>query len=162
MSCVERTAPAEARASQHDPLEALIASGRAVEYAVNGPDQPPRFVSRDALAQYQAAASGDRPARREILRRYLTLAGPRTLAEIHDRYHWPLRWLDVQLQRWQRAGRLVRGSFRAGVDAPEWCTATLLERARRRALAALRAEIQANPSRDVRSLPAAVAAREPA
>ncbi len=138
-----RTAPVEVRRSTVDPADALIGDGRAVECFVNGPDQPPRFVSREALPQYLAAAEGDRSARRDILRRYLALSGPQTLAEIEDRYRWPARWLEVQLVRWQRAGKLVRGSFRAATEGPEWCAAAILERARRRALATLRAEIQA-------------------
>ena len=138
-----RTAPPEVRRSTVDPVDALIRDGRAVEYLVNGPGEPPRFVSREAVPQYLAAAVGDRSARRDILRRYLTLSGPQTLVEIQDRYHWPARWLEVQLVRWQRAGKLIRGSFRAGAQGQEWCAAVVLERARRRALAALRAEIQA-------------------
>ena len=138
-----RTAPPEVRRSTVDPVDALIGDGRAVEYLVNGPDQSPRFVSREAVPQYAAAATGDRSARRDILRRYLALSGPQTLAEIQDRYRWPARWLEVQLVRWQRAGKLVRGSFRAGVEGQEWCATAVLERARRRALTALRAEIQA-------------------
>ena len=138
-----RTASPEMRRSDIDPVDALISSGRAVECFVNGPGRLSRFVSREALPQYLEAIAGDRSVRRDILRRFLALAGPRTVQEIHERYPWPARWIEVQLLRWQRTGKLIRGSFRRGVDGEEWCSTVLLERARRRALAALRAEIQA-------------------
>jgi ATP-dependent helicase Lhr and Lhr-like helicase len=138
-----RTAAPEARRSVVDPLEALIAAGRVVEIDVNGPDHPSRFISRELTAQYTAALAGDRSARREILRRYLLISGPRTLDEINERYRWPEQWIEAQLVRWQQTGKLIRGSFRVGVTATEWSSSTMLERARRRALAALRAEIKA-------------------
>lgn len=136
-----RVAPVEVRRSVDDPVAVLVAAGRAVEFPVNGPDAPTRIIPADERARYAAAASGERAARREILARYLALAGPVTVAEVRERYAWPGRWIETRLTDWQRAGRLVRGAFRQGVAGPEWCSRSLLERARRRALAALRAEI---------------------
>ena len=135
-----RVAPAEERRSAEDPVATLIASGRAVEFPVNGSDAP-RIIAAEERARYQGAADGDRAARREILARYVTLAGPVTVADVEARYGWPARWVERRLEDWQRAGRLVRGVFRQGIAGPEWCSRALLERARRRALAALRAEI---------------------
>ena len=82
-------------------------------------------------------------ARREILARYLALAGPVTIAEIEKRYGWDPRWIESRLTEWQRTGKLVAGRFRAGVSAPEWCSKRVAETARRRALAALRKQIEA-------------------
>jgi ATP-dependent Lhr-like helicase len=135
-----RVVPADERRSADDPVATLIASGRAVEFPVNGNDAP-RVIAAEERARYQAAADGDRAARREILARYLALAGPVTVAEVQARYGWPPQWVERRLEDWQRAGRLVRGAFRQGIAGPEWCARPLLERARRRALAALRAEI---------------------
>jgi ATP-dependent Lhr-like helicase len=137
----ERVAPAEARRSSDDPVAALLGSGRAVPFPVNGSEAAERIIAAEDRARYQAAADGDRAARREILARYVALAGPVTVAEVQARYAWPARWIGGRLDDWQRAGRLVRGVFRQGVTGPEWCSRSLLERARRRALAALRAEI---------------------
>jgi ATP-dependent helicase Lhr and Lhr-like helicase len=135
-----RVAPAEERRSVEDPLEVLIASGRVVEFPVHGSEEP-RLIAAEERPRYQAAADGDRATRREILARFVALAGPVTVAEIHARYGWPGRWIERRLDDWQGAGRLVRGVYRQSVAGPEWCSRALLERARRRALAALRAEI---------------------
>ncbi len=81
-------------------------------------------------------------ARREILARFIALAGPVTVGEIRARYSWPEEWIAERLEEWERAGRLLRGRFRRGVREPQWCARALLERARRRALAALRRQIR--------------------
>ena len=135
-----RVAPAEERRSAEDPVATLMASGRVLEFPVGG-SETPRIILAEERARYQSAADGDRAARREILARYVALAGPVTVAEIQARYGWPARWIEKRLEDWQSAGRLVRGVYRQGVAGPEWCSRALLERARRRALAALRAEI---------------------
>ncbi len=135
-----RVAPAEERRSVEDPVAVLIASGRVVEFPVNG-SEAPRIIAAEERARYEGAAAGDRVARREILARYVALAGPVTVAEVEARYGWPARWIERRLGDWEGAGRLVRGVYREGVAGPEWCSRALLERARRRALAALRAEI---------------------
>ena len=124
-----------------DPVAVLLESGRAVAFHVNGNEKPARIIAAEDRARYQAAADGDRAVRREILARYVALAGPVTVAEVQARYAWPAPWIGRRLDDWQRAGRLVRGVFRQGVTGPEWCSRSVLERARRRALAALRAEI---------------------
>ncbi|HVF41018.1 MAG TPA: hypothetical protein VM939_14045, partial [Gemmatimonadaceae bacterium] len=82
-------------------------------------------------------------ARREILTRYVALAGPTTVREIVDRYGWNERWIEDRLTEWQRTGKLVRGKFRAEVLQPEWCSRRIAEIGRRKALAALRRQIEA-------------------
>ncbi|HEU4641981.1 MAG TPA: DEAD/DEAH box helicase [Gemmatimonadaceae bacterium] len=84
-----------------------------------------------------------RAARREILARYLALSGPVTVREIRARYGWSERWIESRLGEWERSGRLVRSRFRRDAGAPEWCSRKVAELARRRALAALRRQIQA-------------------
>ena len=82
-------------------------------------------------------------AKREILARFVALSGPVTVQEIHDRYGWEERWIETRLTEWQRTGKLVRGRFRSERNDPEWCSRRIAEVARRRALAALRKQIEA-------------------
>ena len=82
-------------------------------------------------------------ARREILARFLTQSGPVTIAEIHDRYGWSADWIESRLAEWERTGKLIRGKFRREVQDFEWCSRRVVEIGRRRALAALRKQIEA-------------------
>jgi ATP-dependent Lhr-like helicase len=82
-------------------------------------------------------------ARREILARFVALSGPVTISEIEQRYGWDPRWIETRLTEWQRTGKLVRGRFRPEITEPEWCSRRVAEVARRRALAALRRQIEA-------------------
>ena len=82
-------------------------------------------------------------ARREILARFIALSGPVTVAEIGSRYGWDERWIEMRLTEWQRTGKIVRGRFRSEIGDPEWCSRRIAEGARRRALAALRKQIEA-------------------
>src|SRR3990170_3728710 len=89
------------------------------------------------------AAMTQSAARREILARFVALSGPVTAQEIGARYGWDDRWIESRLVEWQRTGKLVRGKFRREVVDPEWCSRRIAEAARRRALAALRKQIEA-------------------
>ena len=82
-------------------------------------------------------------ARREILARFIALTGPVTVEEIRERYGWDVRFIEARLMEWQRTGKIVRGKFRAERTDPEWCTRRVAEAGRRRALAALRKQIEA-------------------
>jgi ATP-dependent helicase Lhr and Lhr-like helicase len=82
-------------------------------------------------------------ARREILARFLTQSGPVTAQEIHDRYGWSLEWIESRLTEWERTGKLIRGKFRREIQDVEWCSRRVVEIGRRRALAALRKQIEA-------------------
>jgi ATP-dependent Lhr-like helicase len=100
-----------------------------------------------ALAQTDPAreseyGEGD-GARRGLLAKYLALAGPMTAREIHERYGWPIRWIERRLQEWQKSGRLVVGKFRPHIAETEYLSRKIAERGRRRALAALRRQIEA-------------------
>ena len=89
------------------------------------------------------AAINPSVARREILARFLTQSGPVTVPEIHTRYGWQREWIESRLVEWERTGKLVRGKFRREVQEIEWCSRRLVEIGRRRALAALRKQIEA-------------------
>jgi ATP-dependent Lhr-like helicase len=82
-------------------------------------------------------------ARREILARFLTQSGPVTAREIHDRYGWSVEWIESRLAEWERTGKLIRGKFRRETEDIEWCSRRVVEIGRRRALAALRKQIEA-------------------
>lgn len=109
---------------------------------------------RTGVAQRESAAADVVPeafltpvvdagaARREILARYVSLAGPFTVHDVQQRYAWPATWVAHRLEEWERSGRVVRGRFRPGVREQEWCSRTVAEQARRRALAAARREVQ--------------------
>ena len=80
-------------------------------------------------------------ARREVLWRWLTLAGPVSVAEIRARYALGERRLMARLEEWERAKRLVRVSSAGGET--RWVTRPVLEQARRRELAAARRAVEA-------------------
>jgi len=89
------------------------------------------------------AAINPSVARREILARFLTQSGPVTVAEVNARYGWQREWIESRLVEWERTGKLVRGKFRREVQDIEWCSRRVVEIGRRRALAALRKQIEA-------------------
>jgi ATP-dependent Lhr-like helicase len=143
-----------------DPMAELSASGRMVAVALPaGAQGGERFILTESFPRY-AAAFGLEPsrsipealrapsltpaaARREILSRFVALSGPVTVREIGERYGWPDAWTSARMAEWERAGTLVRGRFRREVTEPEWASRRVVERARRRALAALRKQIDA-------------------
>ena len=59
------------------------------------------------------------------------------------RYDWEREWIESRLTEWERTGKLVRGKFRREVQDIEWCSRRVVEIGRRRALAALRKQIEA-------------------
>ncbi len=141
-----RVAPADTWQAGEDPLGTLLRGGRATTVTFAGTTPATRYILAEDRARYEAALTGDpavaRVARREMLARYLQLAGPVTVGEIRARYPWPEPWIESRLVEWQRAGKLVRGAFRRGVDELQWCARKVAEMARRRALVALRAEVE--------------------
>jgi ATP-dependent Lhr-like helicase len=105
------------------------------------------LVERDATALIpdvlRHAAINASVARREILARFLAQSGPVTVQEIHDRYGWQREWIESRLAEWERTEKLIRGKFRREVQDIEWCSRRVVEIGRRRALAALRKQIEA-------------------
>src|SRR5438552_18365301 len=78
-----------------------------------------------------------------MLARFLTQSCPVTIQEIHGLYGWLSEWIEARLAEWERTGKLVRGKFRREVHDLEWCSRRVVEIGRRRALAALRKQIEA-------------------
>lgn len=84
----------------------------------------------------------------ELLGRYARTRTPFTTADAAARFGLGLRVTADVLQRLAGDGRLVRGDFVAGGDAPggpggeQWCDAEVLRILRRRSLAALRAQVE--------------------
>ncbi|MDQ2890651.1 MAG: DEAD/DEAH box helicase [Gemmatimonadota bacterium] len=81
--------------------------------------------------------------RRGLLAKFIALGGPVTVEEIHDRYGWPMRWIEATLNEWRKRGRVVTGRFRPEISSTEFLSRRTAEIARRRALAALRKQIEA-------------------
>jgi len=106
-----------------------------------------KLVEQDAAALIpevlRQAAINESVARREILARFLTQSGPVTVQEIHNRYGWSREWIESRLVEWERTGKLIRGKFRRETQDLEWCSRRVVEIGRRRALAALRKQIEA-------------------
>jgi ATP-dependent Lhr-like helicase len=84
-------------------------------------------------------------ARRDVLARYLALAGPVSIADIATRYAFDHDWLQRRMEEWERARVLVRGSFGPERGAVRWTARRPLERARRLELARARKQIEAVP-----------------
>ena len=124
-----------------------------------------RFILVDSYARYASAFGADvlgtpidaipaalreaaltqRAARREILARYIALAGPVTVGDVRARYDFDERWVRRRLEEWERNGVLVRGVFGGDRSVDRWASRRLLEQARRRELAQARKQIEAVP-----------------
>jgi ATP-dependent Lhr-like helicase len=137
----------EAEGRRGDPLGELLDRGRVVEIDVptgSGPES--RYVLAETSTRYAAAfgeSSATRAAaRREVLVRFISLAGAVSVDDVTRRYAFDPDWVRERFEEWTRTSRLVRGKF--GGDATDrWCSRRLLEQARRRELAQARKQIQA-------------------
>lgn len=89
------------------------------------------------------AALTDRAARREILLRWISLAGPLSVDDVRARYDFDARWVLRRLEEWEQKSVLVRGVFGGDRGATRWTSRRFLEQARRRELAQARKQIQA-------------------
>jgi ATP-dependent Lhr-like helicase len=121
-----------------DALDVLVAptsrdAGRHVERA-------PAACIPDEL-RHVALTRG--AARRDILRRFLALSGPVTVADIVARYNFDAGWVERRFDEWEREAVLVRGSFGGDRDVVRWTARKPLERARRLELARARRQIEA-------------------
>ncbi|WP_369052968.1 ATP-dependent helicase [Kineococcus terrestris] len=91
----------------------------------------------------------------ELLSRYARTRGPFTAADAAARFGVGRAVALDGLRRLQSAGRLVEGELRPGGTGLELCDAEVLRVLRRRSLAALRADVEPVPPRDLaRFLPA--------
>jgi len=108
-----------------------------------GSELTPRSVADIVPASLREPSLSSGAARREILARWLTVSGPVSLEEIRARYDLPEAWVSRRLDDWQREGKLVRGFYGKDRTVPRWCSRSVLEHARRRALAKARQQITA-------------------
>ncbi|MEO7457095.1 MAG: DEAD/DEAH box helicase, partial [Gemmatimonadaceae bacterium] len=155
-----RVAPA-ALWARGNPLEALLASGRLVEVGIAHPPHETRHILVDAYPRYLAAFGRDvlgdakvpdalstavlteKAARREILARWVALAGPVSVEDARARYDFDPKWIERRFEDWERKRILVRGVFGGDRDTIRWTSRRLLEQARRRELAQARKQIEA-------------------
>ena len=114
--------------------EMLVMAGPTLE------SKPAREVVPDAL---RGPALTRGAARREILQRFLALAGPVSVEEVRARYDFAASWVERRLTEWERKSVLVRGVFGGDRAVARWCSRRLLEQARRRELAQARKQIEA-------------------
>ncbi len=143
-----RVAP-ESEGRRGDPVRELFDRGRAIEVdiPIGGGGSERRVVLAENAARISAAfVEGSQPARRELLVRFVSLAGAFSVDDVLARYDFDRAWVESRLDEWTRAGRLVRGTF--GRDerargAAHWCSRRLLEQARRRELAQARKSVEA-------------------
>jgi ATP-dependent Lhr-like helicase len=108
-----------------------------------GADDTPRPATEVIPDALLTGALTQRAARREVMSRWLALAGPASIDDIRARYEFPARWVERRLEEWERSSTLVRGTFGAERAITRWCSRRLLEQARRRELATARKQIEA-------------------
>ena len=100
----------------------------------------------DVVPDALRAAVLTRPAaRREVLARWIALAGPVSVDDVRARYDVGATWLQQRLAEWERGGALVRGTFGGDRTTIRWTSRRVLEQARRRELAQARQQIAAVP-----------------
>jgi ATP-dependent Lhr-like helicase len=95
----------------------------------------------------------------DLLSRYARTHGPFTASVVAARFGLGVAVVTGALRRLAASGRLVEGELRplesGGGQGTDWCDAEVLRTLRRRSLAALRAEVEPVPARDLaRFLPA--------
>ena len=151
-ACAARSEPG---APVGDWLAALAGDRRVIEVRIAGESRWAAIEDagrlRDALGV--ALPVGVPPALLEpvadplgdLVARYARHHGPFTTAEVAGWLGVGVAVVAAPLQRLAAAGRLARGELRPGAapgDAPQWCDAQVLQRLRRRSLAALRSEVE--------------------
>ena len=110
-----------------------------------GEELEARFAADVVPDVLRAAALTPKAAQREILARFVALAGPVSVDDVCARYDFDAGWAQRRLEEWERNDVLVRGVFGGVRDVPRWSSRRLLEQARRRELAQARQQIEAVP-----------------
>ena len=82
-------------------------------------------------------------ARREILSRWISLAGVFSVDDVRARYNFDSAWVARMLAAAEQKQIVVRGVFGGNRGVTRWCARRLLEQARRRELAMARKQIEA-------------------
>lgn len=114
-----------------------------VATVATGPDLALADATEAVPASLRDGALDSDAARREIVARYSALSNPFTVDDVLRRYPFERKEVARFLEDWERSGRLVRGTFGGDRGEPRWCSRRALERARRRELAAARAQVEA-------------------
>src|SRR6185503_4276803 len=128
--------------TENYPRYAAAFGSEAVARVRTGLDLSPAAVADVVPAWLVTPALTEQAAQREVLVRFVALAGVVSIADVLERYDFAPERVAEWLDEWTRAGRLVQGRF-GGVDETRWCSRRLLEQARRRELAQARREIEA-------------------
>jgi ATP-dependent Lhr-like helicase len=108
-----------------------------------GAELVPRAAAEVVPAVLRETALTERAARREILARWISLAGPISVEDVRARYDFDSRWVVRRLEEWEQKRVLVRGVFGGDRSVARWTSRRLLEQARRRELAQARKQIEA-------------------
>lgn len=129
------------------PRTLWIAAERAPEFEMIHPDATPE--PNLVVPERRRAIEWDRSsAIREIIRARLEAVGPTTAAELAGPLAVHESEIDRALLALEAEGFLLRGRFREGGGAIEWCERGLLARIHRYTLNRLRAEIEPVSSAD--------------
>ncbi|HEY7439591.1 MAG TPA: DEAD/DEAH box helicase [Acidimicrobiia bacterium] len=137
----------------HRPaLTQLVEERRAIAITVAG---EPRTAAAEDAARYRDALGAAIPTGlpavftdpvrepfHELIARYARTHGPFTSDEVAARFGVGEDRVIPVLTALESAQRVVRGEFRPGGSAREWCDVGVLRRLRRRSLAKLRHEIE--------------------
>jgi ATP-dependent Lhr-like helicase len=146
-------------------LEALAADRRAVRIRIAGEE---RWIAAEDAGRYRDGAGAAPPQGvpeaflapvhdplRSLLARWARHHGPFLAAEPATRWGLPVGIVESALDTLVSSGVLVRGEFRPGGVAREWCDPEVLRSLRRRSLAQLRREVEpVEPRALARFLPA--------
>ena len=133
-------------------LAALVLERRAVEVSVAG---TPRFIAAEDAARYRDALGCTVPLGlpraftepaphplESLVARYARTHGPFLTDDVAARFGIAVERTQGTLTALEAEGRVVRGEFRPGGSAREWCDSEVLRQIRRRSLAALRREVE--------------------
>ena len=136
--------------------ETLVAARRAVQVRLAG---EPRVIAADDAGRYRDALGVALPpglaaahlvpsadATAALVRRYARTHVPFVAADIAQRWAIPVARVVEILTALTRDGDLIAGHFRPGGADREYCHPEVLQRLRRRSLAALRREVEAVPA----------------
>ncbi len=136
----QRVIPSEVEESAPSTARYILVDAYARYASAYGP-----FTEIEAKIpeQLRQTALTEKAARREILARWVSLAGPITVDDAQDRYGFDPAWIERRLNDWEQKRILVRGSFGGDRTVTRWCSRRLLEQARRRELAIARKQIEA-------------------
>ncbi|MEP6762879.1 MAG: DEAD/DEAH box helicase [Gemmatimonadaceae bacterium] len=97
-------------------------------------------VIPDAL---RSSTLDEHAARREILARWISLAGVFAIERVRERYDFDANWIERRVNAAMEKHIVVRGVFGGDRNVAHWCSRRLLEQARRTELARARKQVEA-------------------